>query len=252
MNTLCANAGHEAAKNAGGKYVVSIELAHDTSNRQITFSLTNDIDYVHVMFVNDTATLPAPDRCVLMIEALIEVVVGGLNTGLTGKLVIRVWRQLTLIAMRLSVAAAWPMRSPRAREQAPVRPPVPAKPKTESAYKPLRLPTGHAWLVRLVPEAQTYADQLQSMLMEPEMAALLQTRPGLNRLLRPLYRMLGVKPPLNPAANPTPVPQALPADPIPSLARAMPQNQPTWVQPPPAEPTPHRADPTPIRRPGLA
>ena len=218
------------------------------------------------MFVTDAATLSAPERCVLMIEALIEVVVGGLNSGLSGKMIIQLWRRLTLIAMRLSIANAWPIRS-RAGRQAPLdRERRKPEPRPEPQYKPFRLPTGDAWLLRLVPEAQSYADQLQSMLMEPEMAALLQSRPGLDRLLRPLCRMLGVKPQSNltfypatnlpatslpPRSDPVPAPaprahrssvQRHPAEPTPLEPSA-------WAQPRQVEPAPRWTDPPATPRP---
>ena len=203
------------------------------------------------MFVTDAATLSAPERCVLMIEALIEVVVGGLNSGLSGKMIIQLWRRLTVIAMRLSIANAWPIRS-RVGRQAPLdRERRKPEPRPEPQYKPFRLPTGDAWLLRLVPDAQGYADQLQSMLMEPEMAALLQSRPGLDRLLRPLCRMLGVKPPSNPTLYPAPNSPIIPvtdrphvsppprAEPSPVSAQPPPFS---WRQPRQAEPAPRSAD----------
>ena len=231
-----------------------------------TFPLTNPIVYVLVLFVIDAATLSAPERCVLMIEALIEVVVGGLNSGLSGKMIIQLWRRLTLIAMRLSIANAWPIRS-RAGRQAPLdRERRKPEPRPEPQYKPFRLPTGHAWLLRLVPEAQDYADQLQSMLMEPEMAALLRSRPGLDRLLRPLCRMLGVKPPSSPTLYPTAEARSVSPPPrvesVPAPGRAAPglRVQPhraepapvtssPWAEPPQADPAPSWTDPPVIPRP---
>ena len=199
-----------------------------------TFPLTSPTNYVHVMFVTDAATLSAPERCVLMIEALIEVIVGGLNSGLSGKMIIQVWRRLTVIAMRLSLANAWPIRSRGIGAPALPRERWQPAPRPEPQYKPFRLPTGHAWLLRLVPDAQEYAHQLQSMLMEPEMAALLQARPGLDRLLRPLCRMLGVKPPSTPTRYPT-------ANPPQATTPARPEPTPppgSWGQSAPVQPEP--------------
>ena len=58
-----------------------------------------------------------------------------------------------------------------------------------------RLPQGVGWLVRLVPETASGGSQLQHLLMDPEMAALIAASPRTGRLLRPLCRMLGVTPP---------------------------------------------------------
>ncbi len=57
----------------------------------------------------------------------------------------------------------------------------------------VRLPSGRGWLVReLGYEAAGYASQLQHLVAEPEMQALLGQMPGLGRMLRPMCRMLGV------------------------------------------------------------
>ncbi len=56
-----------------------------------------------------------------------------------------------------------------------------------------RLPLRRAWLVRALGwEVAGYGSQLQALLAEPEMVALLTAAPGVGRLLRPLCRMLGV------------------------------------------------------------
>ena len=58
----------------------------------------------------------------------------------------------------------------------------------------VRMPTGKAWLIKALGwEAAGYGSQLQALLAEPEMAALLATVPGAGRVLRPLGRMLGVE-----------------------------------------------------------
>ena len=56
-----------------------------------------------------------------------------------------------------------------------------------------RLPRGFAWLLRLVPEAAVYGSQLNHLLSDPEMVALLQAAPQMGRLLRPLCQMLGIR-----------------------------------------------------------
>jgi len=59
----------------------------------------------------------------------------------------------------------------------------------------LRLPAGRGWLVRALGyEAVAYGSQLEALLAEPEMAAILAAAPAVGRVLRPLCKMLGVAP----------------------------------------------------------
>ena len=57
----------------------------------------------------------------------------------------------------------------------------------------LRLPSRRGWLLHTLGwEVAVFGSQLETLLAEPDMQALLAARPGLGRLLRPLCRMLGV------------------------------------------------------------
>jgi hypothetical protein len=57
------------------------------------------------------------------------------------------------------------------------------------------LPTGFAWLVRLVPyHAACIGGQVRHLLVKPEMAALFLAAPQVGRIFRPLCRMLAVAP----------------------------------------------------------
>jgi hypothetical protein len=56
------------------------------------------------------------------------------------------------------------------------------------------LPRKFGWLVELVPETAVYGAQLQELLADWEIAALLAEVPQAGKHLRPLCRMLGVKP----------------------------------------------------------
>jgi hypothetical protein len=57
------------------------------------------------------------------------------------------------------------------------------------------LPTGFAWLVRLVPyHAACVGGQVRHLLVKPEMAALFLAAPKVGRIFRPLCRMLAVAP----------------------------------------------------------
>ncbi len=56
-----------------------------------------------------------------------------------------------------------------------------------------RLPRGFAWLFRLVPHSTPFGSQLNHLLSDPEMKALLEAAPQMGRLLRPLCQMLGIR-----------------------------------------------------------
>jgi hypothetical protein len=57
------------------------------------------------------------------------------------------------------------------------------------------LPTGFAWLIRLVPyHAACIGGQVRYLLVKPEMAALFVAAPQVARIFRPLCRMLAVAP----------------------------------------------------------
>jgi hypothetical protein len=81
------------------------------------------------------------------------------------------------------------------------------------------LPRGRAWLVReLGWEAAGFGSQLEHMLREPEIAALLAASPAACRILRPLCRMLAVH---DDALPPAPR-RARAAAPAPAVAPAAP------------------------------
>ena len=212
-----------------------------------TFSLTSPTSYVLVLFVTNASTLPAAFRCLLMIEVLIECVVTGVYSGLSGSMVIQIWKRLTMIARGLSTAADRPPRLVPLSRLTPIRQQRHLAPcADEPRYKPYHLPVRHAWLVKLIPETQACADDFQALLQEPEMVAFLQARPGLNRLFRPFCRMLGIQQPCNPPSGPSrgyPPPPALPArtQPAPAPTPTAPWYQPTNVPPhsanPPSRPT---------------
>ncbi|MBV8521683.1 MAG: hypothetical protein JOY71_06070 [Acetobacteraceae bacterium] len=65
-------------------------------------------------------------------------------------------------------------------------------PRPEGLPAP-RLPGRFGWLIRLVPGAAVYGTQVQYLLADPEMSALLADVPQAGRILRPLCRMLGIR-----------------------------------------------------------
>ncbi|HBK08563.1 MAG TPA: hypothetical protein DDZ81_22380 [Acetobacteraceae bacterium] len=148
------------------------------------------------MFVPQTATLTAADRFVSMIDALCTVIVTGLAAGMSGPQVIGIWDRLTRILTRFAAILARPIK-PRATtpRTIPAHPPAARQPAQARPFKSRRLPTGYAWLIRRLPAATPFAEELQRLIGDPQMAALLQANPGMARLLRPLCRMLGVQQP---------------------------------------------------------
>ena len=95
------------------------------------------------------------------------------------------WRVLR-IAARVQAGTYVPRRYPAERKPATV-----TQPK-----KPSNLPTKFGWLLPLVPDAIGYRSQLQNLLNNPEMAALVAAAPtSLAQPLRSLCHMLGLRPP---------------------------------------------------------
>jgi hypothetical protein len=113
------------------------------------------------------------------------------------------------------------------------RPAAPGRPRTRPARKApaaaLRLPRSHTWLIRLLPgEAASYGCQLQALLADPAMAALLAAAPEAGRILRPLCRLLAIAPEGSlalPSAAGKPAPKPRPAKPAPP-----PESGPTLAQ----------------------
>jgi hypothetical protein len=78
---------------------------------------------------------------------------------------------------------------------------------TKGPRRPDPLPRKFGWLLKLVPEAVQYRGQLENLLRDPDMAALMAAAPAsLARPVRSLCHMLGLPPPdiLPPPADPRP------------------------------------------------
>ncbi len=137
-------------------------------------------------------------------------------------LVMLLWTRLARLTARFDalVARLTAGHSPAGR-------PAASRPqRTRSARKApaagLRLPRGRAWLIRLLPgEAASYGCQLQALLADPQMAALLAAAPEAGRILRPLCRLLAIAPEgllALPSAAGKPAPKPRPAKPAPPPA----------------------------------
>ena len=188
------------------------------------------------------AAPPAPaERLASIIDLLCRIVAAQIaGRRLAGPLIILICSRLRRIAARFAgIAARLQSGRLRRRSASPPRPAQPAtRPNRPDRKRPL--PHGFAWLVRLVPQAAAGASQLQYLLAEPDMAALIAAAPQAGRSLRALCWMLGVRPPpgVKPARR---APPAAP-DPPASPAAAGP---PPRTAAPPIQPPPSRASPPP-------
>ena len=144
-----------------------------------------------IVLVKLTSPSSATDRFALLIEALCASVAASHARGLAGPVIVLIWGRLRRMAARFAAATAIPAAPGRASRPVPSRP-APSRPRAEC--RP-RLPGGFGWLIRLSPAAACHGGQLQRLLADPEMAALLATPPRMGRLLRPLCRMLAIEPP---------------------------------------------------------
>lgn len=147
--------------------------------------------------MTSTAPLAATDRFALVIDGLLRSVAGS-HRRLGGPLVLLICQRLGRIAARFAIVAArvgaGSLRTaPSRAERRPATGSSAASRPAASPTGPL-LPRGFAWLLRLLPEAAAAGSQLQSLLCDPEMAALISAAPQIGRLLRPLCRMLAVQP----------------------------------------------------------
>ena len=103
-------------------------------------------------------------------------------SGLVGP----VWSWLNRRVQRFARAVARPVRVAETGAQA-------RHARKPAAAGRVRLPAGRGWLVReLGWEAAAFRCQLEALLDEPAMVALLAAKPAVGRVLRPLGWMLGV------------------------------------------------------------
>ena len=102
-------------------------------------------------------------------------------------LTVLLWQKLSRAVRRIERAVSRPARVQAKRRSAQPRGKAPVLAGS------VRLPGGRNWLVReLGYEAVAYGLQLQHLLNEPAMQAILANVPAIARVLRPICRMLGV------------------------------------------------------------
>ena len=160
--------------------------------------------------------------------------VGRLANPLVGLIIARI-RTVNQHFARLAARVAAGRYVPRSTGLRRERPP-------EQPRRQNPLPREFGWLLALVPEAVGYRSQLEHLLQDPAMAALIAAAPApMARILRPLCWMLRLRPPPilapgRPASPPAPdtAPRTVPPPPpIPQPARS--------ARPAPPAPTPARA-----------
>jgi len=176
------------------------------------------------MFVTLITRSTATDRFAAILDALCRSVAA--SSGMTGPLIVLIWSRLRRVEARFAAAAARVgsgVRPAGMRHAARIAAEpgdtacggtacggtacggtvgAPSRPAASPARR--RLPGGFGWLVRLAPETTCHGSQLQHLLSDPEMTALLAAAPQIRRLLRPLCRMLAVAPPPEPPGTPEP------------------------------------------------
>ncbi len=153
---------------------------------------------------------PAPaERFATILLWLCRAVAARIAAGLPGPLIVLVVRRIHQINQRIARLAA----RIRAGRYVPPRHRAPRRsPTLRRARRPNPLPHAFGWLLTLVPEAAGYRSQLEHLLRDPEMTALLAAAPAaMARPLRSLCWMLRVSPPPIPTPPRPAPPQAAPA-----------------------------------------
>ena len=119
-----------------------------------------------------------------------------------------VWYRLSRLQSRLSrLYARWQSNTlpkPRIRKATTRRDSAQMPPQRISEFPhpgtplvdaPKRLPEGHGWVVKRIPEAGPSAGALHDLLQQPHTRDFVQAAPQAARLLRPLCRMLAIDQP---------------------------------------------------------
>jgi hypothetical protein len=170
--------------------------------------------------------LSAPARFALIMDGLKRAVAEKIaDYPWTGPMVVYVWNRLHRINAVFQALAALilagelpPERVCRPRA-ARVQSSVPALPGPDAQKPVWRLfSCGRAWLVAAMPSlarrfgAAQFGSQLQYLLADPEMMALVAASPRMQRTLRPLLWMLGIEASLLRPPPPPPVVETLGTD----------------------------------------
>ena len=135
-------------------------------------------------------SLSVADRMALTLDGLGRAVAGRvLEAVMTAAMIVLVWQRVRRVERQMRGMLAR-FRTGRLR--------VVASPRVGgrggcAGARGGRLPLRFGWLLPLVPgEAACFAGQLQAVLAEPEMVALMAAAPQARRVMRPVLRMLGI------------------------------------------------------------
>ena len=137
------------------------------------------------------------DRLGLIIQALCGAIAARMaKHGDAAPLLFLAWTRLRRLAVRFEklmadVRSGRVAAAPAAGDRVECLPQLPGLPAWPSPY---RVPRGFGWLLRLAPASAAYAGQVEYLLADPEMKALAAGWPQAARMLRPLCRMLGIRP----------------------------------------------------------
>ncbi|WP_287987508.1 hypothetical protein [Acidiphilium sp.] len=184
-------------------------------------------------------------RFAAIVHALCRAVAArGARGALAAPVVILLWLRLNRASKRIDSLAA---RLDAAGGALPA--PKPDRRRNRPARRSKTLPRRFAWLLRPIPEATAAASQLRHLMADPACAALLEAEPRFGRILRPLCRHLGIRPPACIAPREPPPPPRRPK-PAPDLAPESIPEIPTHAAPPaprirPRAQRPVRAPPRP-------
>lgn len=128
---------------------------------------------------------------VIMVGLAAVVAMRFLRMPRQGETTVALWGRLQKVARRFAAALQrrGVVRATRAKaDSGPAARVATVRPR-------VRLPSGQGWLVRVLGyEAVAYRSQLEALLAEPDMQAVLAGVSGAGRVLRPICRMLGIAP----------------------------------------------------------
>lgn len=140
--------------------------------------------------------LSLSERLALTIDGLCRALAArGAKEHAVIPLIVLAWTRLRRLLARLEALSAKLQQGPLARAVRRRRALAEPARRAPAVRKPDLLPRGFGWLIRLAQETAVYGGHVQHLLDDPEMAALLAASPQAGRILRPLCRMLAIKPP---------------------------------------------------------
>ncbi|MBV8094391.1 MAG: hypothetical protein JO110_14435 [Acetobacteraceae bacterium] len=160
------------------------------------------------LFMRFATSQPATSlshRLGLTLAGLCEALAGRMARDRTAvPLLFLAWTRLRRLAVRFEALLAdfRAGRLPAAPSVRRAAETLPRLPGLAGLPPPFRAPRDFGWLLRLAPESAAFAGQVEYLLADPEMKALLAGSAQAGRMLRPLCRMLGIEAGLDVLAPP--------------------------------------------------